>query len=96
MSARLWWVSVGGNPGEPAQVVTEDGKRTAFTIGCPDGIVLGRGSGVKLLAPMQACEEAVDDARFERERRAWVRKVEADRARGIFHGYRRFDGEERS
>ena len=40
MSKEYWWVSIGGNPYEPAVVVTEKKIRKAFTIGCPDPFVL--------------------------------------------------------
>jgi hypothetical protein len=82
--AQLWWISVGGNRCEPARVI--DGM--AFTIGCPDGISVAEVEMVKEIdqrsIPLTAVASAKRAAR-------WEAKVEADRKRGIIHGYRRFD-----
>lgn len=86
MSAKLWWVSVGGNKSEPARVVDD---KTVFTIGCPDGIELSDGT-VELVEEFVGAPplNKKDEAAYQKR---WDRKVKRDVARGIYHGYRSFD-----
>jgi len=79
--ARYWWVSVGGNPCEPAVV---KGKQ-AWTFGCPDPFAL---DAIELVEEMSAPPDTPAEAK--RKADAWERKRAKDAANGIFHGYRRF------
>lgn len=45
---KFYWASIGGADPEPVEVTAVDGKRVAFTLGCPDPFPLGRGSHVRL------------------------------------------------
>jgi hypothetical protein len=81
--AQYWWVSVGGNPCEPA-VVT--GKR-AWTFGSPDPFSLPSNI-IELVERMPTPPETPAEAKNKAE--AWQRKLDSDAAKGIFHGYRRF------
>lgn len=88
-TSTLWWVSVGGNQCEPARVVLEGNDRTVFTIGCADGTLLSNTCGIELVEeiddiPLTPADEA-------KRRDEWEKKRAEDRARGIHHGYRRFD-----
>ncbi len=44
----FYWASIAGADPEPVEVATVDGKRVAYTLGCPDPFPLGKGSPVKL------------------------------------------------
>lgn len=46
--SKFYWASVAGADPEPVEVTKVDGKRVAFTIGCPVPFPLGRGSHVRL------------------------------------------------
>jgi hypothetical protein len=86
MTTKLWWISVGGNKCEPARVVD---KKTAYTIGCPDPIIID--DTIELVMEIEDQQIPLTDAQLERKRRRWERKVERDAKRGIYHGYRKFD-----
>ena len=84
MSKEYWWVSIGGNPCEPAIVVTEEKIRKAFTIGCPDPFVLPSNDCqlVRLLPkPPDTPAEAEQKADAYEKQRIGMR---------FRHGYRRF------
>lgn len=81
--SQLWWISVGGGACEPARLV--DGA--VFTIGCPDPLLTADVEMVERIDKVP-----LTPAAQEAERIAWERKVKRDEARGIHHGYRRFDG----
>lgn len=84
---ELWWISVGGNKCEPARIVD---KTTAFTIGCPDGIVLAD-NAVDLIQRIEEESIPLTVKESELRRLRWEQKVRADEARGIRHGYRTFE-----
>ncbi len=82
--SKLYWVSVGGNPCEPARIVDD----TVFTIGCPDGTELTEDCGIELVEEMT--EIPLTPAGAIKAEKAWRRKVARDRKNSIHHGYRRF------
>lgn len=91
-TSELWWVSVGGNPCEPARIVirpgVKGGSRIIFTIGCGDGTFLADGCGIELIKKI---DEARDNPTNVAQREAeWKAKRAADIKRGVYHGYRRF------
>jgi hypothetical protein len=84
---ELWWISVGGNKCEPARIVD---KAIAFTIGCPDGIILAE-NAVDLIKQIEEDSIPLTVKESELRRLRWEQKVAADKKRGIYHGYRKFD-----
>jgi len=82
---ELWWISVGGNKCEPARIVD---KKTAFTIGCSDGIPIDENT-IELVEQIEVVP--LTDKQAEARRKRWERKILADEKRGIYHGYRKFD-----
>lgn len=82
MAKEYWWISVGGESCEPA-VVTDNGE--VFTLGCPDP---HDPATIEMVQKMGWIPDTPAEA--ERKRKAWEAKVERDRKRGIYHGYRRF------
>lgn len=85
---ELWWVSVGGNPCEPARIVTENGREMVYTIGCGDPHERSDVECVEMVDGVDIPKTPKETARLEA---AWNRKVSRDEKRGIFHHYRRFD-----
>ena len=84
------WVRVGdGNP-EPAAIKTVNGVRMAFTIGCPDGFVLGRSSAVKVSDKLEPPEELLTEAEIEREGVLARRRQARFRKLNPRHGYAGF------
>lgn len=82
---EYWWVSVGGNDCEPAIVVGSEPKREIFTFGCPDALTTKDAELVQEIGtPPDTPKEAA------RKQLVWDKKCEADRKRGIIHGYRKF------
>lgn len=85
-SKEYWWVSVGGNKCEPAVVTGDADRREIFTFGCPDPLTT---ENVELVEKMDEAPDTPKEA--ARKAAAWEQQREADRKRGIFHGYRSFD-----
>lgn len=79
---EYWWVSVGGNPCEPA-VVNHEG---IFTVGCPDAHDI---AGIELIEQMGGVPDTPALAR--RKAKAWEARRKREAALGIHHGYRTFD-----
>ena len=91
MSAHKFaWIRVGDGDLEPAAIKRVDGVRTAFTIACPDGFPLGKGSAVKVGDTIEPPYEMLTDAEQAREdalarkRQAYYRKMNP------LHGYAGF------
>lgn len=89
MPSELWWASVGGNTCEPIRVIKDrNGKpKEWFSIGCADPHPIAD-EGFQLVAQITV---PLTPEQAERKHAEWEAKVEADRKRGIIHGYRRFD-----
>lgn len=94
---ELWWVSVGGNMGEPARVIRHGKSAMVYTIGCADGTLVTLDAnntdaavGVTLIEEILPAAIPQTEAQAEKAWKAWRRKVKRDEAMGIHHGYRRF------
>lgn len=105
-AAKFYWAVVGDASPEPVAVVVEDGKRVAYTCGCPDPFDIdGPDAVIELIpgitnewAPLESYEGpatpmqvAVTKAKASAARLARDRQIERDRQRGIRHGHRRFN-----
>ncbi len=82
---EYWWVSVGGNPCEPA-ILTNETKKI-YTFGCPDALD-AEGGHVELVKKIDFIPDT--PAESARKQAAWERKSALEEKRGIVHGYRRF------
>lgn len=86
MKKEFWWVSVGGNPCEPALVLRDSDNLTAFTFGCADAWHLPAKS-FELVKEIDCIPDTPAEA--EKKQKAFERKWKADERRGVHHGYRR-------
>lgn len=80
-----WWVSVGGNPCEPAVLV--HGTKKVYTFGCPDPFN-AESEHIEMVKEMTSIPDTPAEA--ARKQAAWDRQRERDLKAGIAHGYRRF------
>lgn len=105
-AAKFYWAVVGNASPEPVAVVDEEGRRVAYTCGCPDPFVVdGADARIQLipcvtnkfapeasyLAEPEPMQLAVTHAQHKQAREDRERMLEADRKRGIRHGHRRFN-----
>lgn len=105
-AAKFYWAVVGDASPEPVAVVVEDGKRVAYTCGCPDPFdVDGPEARIQLipcvtnsyapedsyLGKPEPMQVAVTHPQYKAARAARERGLERDRKRGIYHGHRRFN-----
>jgi len=88
-ATELWWVSVGGNPCEPARMVIKGDNRTVFTVGCNDGTEIMDGCGIELVEKIERIPPT--PAAKRKAEKAWLAKLARDRRNGVPHRYRRFD-----
>ena len=80
-----WWVSVGGNPCEPAVLI--HGSKKVYTFGCPDAFDADS-DHIALVREMTSIPDTPEEAALKQA--AWERQRERDRIAGIIHRYRQF------
>lgn len=105
-AAKFYWAVVGDASPEPVAVVEENGKRVAYTCGCPDPFdVEGPNARIQLipsvtnpyatemafLAKPEPMQVAVTHAQHKLAREKRERQLERDAKRGVRHGHRRFN-----
>jgi len=78
--SKLYWVSVGGNPCEPARL--NDGK--IYTIGCADGTKYEEGCGIELVKEIFTKRIPATPIEQKKLDRAWRKRQSKN------HGYRKF------
>ncbi len=83
--SELWWVSVGGNPCEPARLV--DGE--IFTIGCCDPTPNTPDSGIILVERLDGAVP-LNPAEAEAARKQWEKEERRREKEAEQHSYRRF------
>jgi hypothetical protein len=69
--SEIWWASVGGNSCEPVRVLTENGQKVFYSIGCGDahpldGVVLVREADPPLSPKESVKERRNRDRAFNR------------------------------
>ncbi len=101
---QFYWAIIGDANPEPVAVTTLDGKRVAYTIGCPDPFDLDSGNielvessgmfggGVWREEPVKLSPpEKLKSADHTRLRQEAEMRLERDKKRGISHGWRRWN-----
>ena len=83
MTKQYWWVSVGGNPCEPAILIGDEEGQKVYTIGCADCFEMPH-KNVELIKKMGEAPDTPEEA--EKKQLKW----EKERQRMGFHGYRIF------
>jgi len=105
-AAKFYWAIVGDASPEPVAVVVENGKRMAYTCGCPDpfdldaeppnielvqdGVMVGGGTWRQELIKLDPPRK-VTSVQLTAERERAEKRLALDRKRGIRHGHRRFN-----
>lgn len=105
-AAKFYWAIVGDASPEPVAVVVEDGRRVAYTCGCPDpfdvdgpdariqlipGVTNTSAPESSFLAEPEPMQVAVTHKQHAEARAKRERQFERDLKRGIRHGHRRFN-----
>lgn len=101
--AEFYWAIVGEANPEPVAVTVKNGKRVAYTIGCPDPFVLDEPDSVIMLlseetvhfelVPMDPLEipPVATAESVAKARKAHERMIARDRRNGIHHGWQRWN-----
>lgn len=79
-----WWIEIGESGAEVAAIVTEDGKKVAYTAGCPDPFVIEPDSGIHLVSKVEkvvSCQTC--DTKRKNELRIHQKNLKG-------HGWKRF------
>lgn len=105
-NAKYYWAVVGDASPEPVAVVIENGKRVAYTCGCPDPFELDVPEPLIELIPAITNDSArpelydkpagpmqiaVTKKKASEARLHREKQMEADRSRGVYHSHRRFN-----
>lgn len=102
---EFYWAIIGDANPEPVAVTTENDKRVAYTIGCPDPFDLESGNielipaspsawtGTAMMSAEAPMPLTIPMKPLERqlEREEAERRLAAERKKGVVHGWRRFN-----
>lgn len=97
--AEFYWAIVGDASPEPVAVVTENGRRVAYTCGCADPFVIDEGRielipdthDPRSILPAHPMRIPLTPKERKKKREESERWLEEEKKAGRSHGHRRFN-----